>query len=611
MFRSLSCCQLILTSQYFHSHIIDSKVSLERIQRYLEAPEILENISLADRISFESASVAWPQDGVDDQSARFVLRNINLTFPHGELSVISGKTGSGKSLLLASLLGECDVLDGAIQRPKPPAIDKRFDYKATSDNWIIPSSMAYVAQIPWIENATIKDNIIFDLPFNAIRYKKTLSACSLEKDLEMLVDGEMTEIGANGINLSGGQRWRVTLARALYSRAGILILDDIFGAVDVHVGRWIFENALTGELGQGRTRILATHHPALCISRATFAVILGHGTVEHVGHADVLTKSASFTNVIQREAEVVVKESDDIIFDDSIKLKLKRTMSQSSANFYANATENAKPRTFTEEEHRETGGIKIRIYLEYFRASGGLFYWSICLLVFIGASVMLFARSWWMKVWTSSQSEESIVSMLCVQSYGYLAQTPFCLEDLPTESANTNNLPFYLGVYFVLSIGGCLISTLRQLYVFTLAIRGSRNLFDEMIYTILRTPLRWIDTVPVGRILNRFAADFDVVDSGLANDLSYTIEGILQIVTAMAAGLFLSPFIIISGSVLLLAAFFIARRFIAGAREINRLESTSKSPIFDQVRLSLVVVCISADKIVWCGFKWRWHDSSV
>lgn len=278
-------------------------------------------------------------------------------------------------------------------------------------------------------------------------------------------------------------------------------------------------------------------------------------------------------------------------------------MSQSSANFYANATEKAKPRTFIEEEHRETGSVKIRIYLEYFRASGGLFYWSICLLVFIGASVMLFARSWWVKVWTSSYNEESIVNMLCVQSYDHHAQTPFCLEDLPAESAITNNLPFYLGVYFVLSIGGCLMSTLQQLYVFTLAIRGSRNLFDEMIYTILRTPLRWIDTVPVGRILNRFAADFDVIDSNLANDLSFTIESILQMATTMVAGLFLSPFIIISGSLLLISAFFIARRFIAGAREINRLESTSKSPIFDQVRLLLVIVCISADKTAWCGFK--------
>jgi ABC-type multidrug transport system fused ATPase/permease subunit len=574
----------LLIVHHYYSDIVDAKVSIGRIQKYLEMQEILENTSPADTISFKSASIAWPQDDMgEDQNARFVLRNIDLAFPHGQLSVISGKTGSGKSLLLASLLGECDLLEGVIQRPKPPSIDVRFDHKATADNWIIPSSIAYVAQIPWIENATIKDNIIFGLPFSVVRYKKTLSACSLERDLDILVDGEMTEIGANGINLSGGQRWRVTLARALYSRAGILVLDDIFGAVDVQVGRWIFENALTGELGQGRTRILATHHPALCISRATFAVILGHGTIEQAGSIDDLTISGSPINMLERKAVAVAKEGEYQMPDDIIVQKLKRTMSHSSANFYANTTENAKPRTYIEEEHRESGSVKKRIYLEYFRASGGLFYWCICLFVFICASVILFMRSWWVKVWTSSYEVESVVNMSCVQRYNHHTQTPFCLENLRTEPAITNNLPFYMGIYFVLSIGGCLISTLRQFYVFTLAIRGSRNLFDAMIYAVLRTPLRWVDTVPVGRILNRFAADFDVIDSNLANDLSFTMESILQIVTTMAAGLFLSPFIIISGSALLLAAFYTARLYINGAREINRLESNSKSPILDQV----------------------------
>src|SRR6185436_16738598 len=108
---------------------------------------------------------------------------------------------------------------------------------------------------PWIENASLKDNILFGLPLLPERYEAVLDACALKQDLEILEDGDQTEIGANGINLSGGQRWRVTLARALYSRAGILVMDDIFSAVDAHVGRWIFEKALTGELSDGRTRV--------------------------------------------------------------------------------------------------------------------------------------------------------------------------------------------------------------------------------------------------------------------------------------------------------------------------------------------------------------------
>ena len=144
------------------------------------------------------------------------------------MSVISGKTGSGKSLFLASILGEADLLAGHVKVPRAPSSEERFDYRANKSDWVIDSAIAFVAQIPWIENATIKDNILFGLPYDSGRYKKVLNCCALEKDLGLLPDGELTDIGANGINLSGGQRWRISFARALYSRAGIIVLDDIF-----------------------------------------------------------------------------------------------------------------------------------------------------------------------------------------------------------------------------------------------------------------------------------------------------------------------------------------------------------------------------------------------
>ncbi len=112
--------------------------------------------------------------------------------------------------------------------PKPTSIAERHDSRASRENWILPSSIAFVSQTPWLEDGSIKENILFGLPFDNMRYGKVLSACALIDDLKMLPDGELTEIGASGINLSGGQRWRVTLARAVYSRAGILVLDDVF-----------------------------------------------------------------------------------------------------------------------------------------------------------------------------------------------------------------------------------------------------------------------------------------------------------------------------------------------------------------------------------------------
>lgn len=214
---------------------LDAWTSIQRIETYLKSPEIEYFAPTATEITFDNASVAWPADEELDDDERYVLRDVTVTFPKGELSVISGKTGTGKSLMLSAMLGEVDLLAGTISLPKAPKFEERDDIKATRDNWIIEDAIAYVAQIPWIENDSIRNNIEFGLPHDEERYQKTVEACALRTDLEMLSDGESTEIGANGINLSGGQKWRVTLARAIYSRAGILVFDDIFSAVDAHV----------------------------------------------------------------------------------------------------------------------------------------------------------------------------------------------------------------------------------------------------------------------------------------------------------------------------------------------------------------------------------------
>ena len=131
-------------------------------------------------------------------------------------------------MLLAAIIGEADLLAGSIHAPTAVLSNQRYDKNASKTNWILEASIAFVAQIPWIENNTIKENIIFGLPFDKGRYDKVIKGCALEKDLEVLDDGDETDIGFNGINLSGGQKWRVSFARALYSRAGILVMDDIF-----------------------------------------------------------------------------------------------------------------------------------------------------------------------------------------------------------------------------------------------------------------------------------------------------------------------------------------------------------------------------------------------
>lgn len=355
------------------TNFFDCLVSARRIQEYLNSPEKKSNIQESTKIALTDATIAWAADK-EDEGDQFCLRNISVEFPTHELSLISGRTGSGKSLLLSALLGEADILSGKVEMPRAPKPEERFDAKATPGNWILPTAVAFVAQIPWIENGSIKDNITFGLPFVEKRYKKTLHACALEKDLEMLPDGELTQIGANGINLSGGQRWRISFARAVYSRAGILILDDIFSAVDAHVGKHIFDNGLTGELMRERTRILVSHHLKLCIPKAKYAISLSNGTIEHAGSVEELQERGVLARLIEKEDENV----NELAMEDVEENELVKISTRDSARSRRKSTVSISkqpppaPKDFITEEERERGTVKRDIYIQYFKASGGL-----------------------------------------------------------------------------------------------------------------------------------------------------------------------------------------------------------------------------------------------
>lgn len=386
---------------------LEAKVSADRIDIYMESADKEINTVPADHIAFEDASVAWPaeeQPDPEDEEAqeRFTLLNLNLNFPQKGLSVISGRTGSGKSLLLIAILGESDVLQGTVKVPVPPAIEDRFDHFATPANWIVDSSIAYVAQIPWIENATIQANILFGLPYNEARYQNVLFACALVKDLEMFPDGDQTDIGANGVNLSGGQRWRVSFARALYSRAGILVMDDIFSALDAHTGRHVFEHALTGELGLNRTRILVTHHVGLCLPRTDYSVLLENGCVKYAGTVDELRQSDHLADILcedntgdentNQNASTENTPDEEGPSIQKVASNTSHRQAPAAQNDTANGAPKQKPKKFVEDEKREVGSIKLSVYKTYLSMGGHPLFWFLTISVFLGYSGLMLGR---------------------------------------------------------------------------------------------------------------------------------------------------------------------------------------------------------------------------
>lgn len=371
----------------------------------------------------------------------------------------------------------------------------------------------------------------------------------------MLPDGEDTEVGATGINLSGGQRWRLTFARALYSRAGVLVMDDIFSAVDSHVGRHLLSHGILGQLGANRTRILVTHHAGLVDRDAAYIVTL---------------TSDGTANVVDRPYPTI--ESPPVLSQDQLRDPELKTCDPEVDNCEpGNETLKAKPKKFVEDEVRAQGRVKWSVYKMYLMASGGLRYWIMIVLVFSLAAASTIGRSYWLRLWTSSYADNRSTSNAASHHMKH--------ETQPQQ----HQLSYYLGLYILISFISVALVGIKIIFVLVSSLRAARHLFEIAALNILQAPLRWLDTQPIGRILNRFVGDFALIDSRLGGGILWSTNGLFSVATIVASALFVSLWMSIPVIVLSLICLYIVHLYLDAARDVKRLESTAKSPIFELV----------------------------
>lgn len=530
--------------------LLDARVSLRRIARFLGLEDHADDRTPGHEITFSNATITWPTRAEEGAVDQFQLKDLNLNFPSNVLSVIAGRSGAGKSLLLHAVIGEADVVKGDVVVPQgqPTSVPQG------PHDWLVDGVVAYVSQDPWIENATIRESILFGLPWNKARYDEVIQACALPPDLKIFPEGDMTDIGANGINLSGGQKWRLALARALYSRASILVLDDIFSAVDSHVGRHLYEQALTGSLSEGRTRILATHHVKLCLDSAAYLVKLENGSAVP-RYLDV-SGDDSATTADSSE----ISDSRPNSPKPSIKSSGRRESVSKSNKFY-------------EEEKRETGVVNAKVYKAYINASGGYFRWVMIMVVLVLILVLNLAVTYCVTLWT--RSYEKSTDSLLVQTGNGIQITPRAKLD--------KRLVYYGSIYLGISACAWVIEIARIAIILHGSLKASKAVFERFTAVFLRAPLRFLDTTPVGQILNRFTSDFGTLDSDLALDLSSTIHDMVSILGVLVAALLTAPLIVGLGVLSLAASWGVGYFYVTGAREAKRLESTARSPIFELV----------------------------
>lgn len=429
------------------------------------------------------------------------------------------------------------MLSGTLTVPQSPIHDLLNN---DPGNWIAPGTIAYVSQVPWLENASIQSNILFGLPLEQSRYRAVLAATALEPDLRILSDGDLTEIGARGINLSGGQRWRVTFARALYSRAEILVLDDIFSAVDAHTGQHLLQHALTGPLARGRTRILATHHAVRCLPHAAYSVRLtrdGHAIAD-----DITAKIATGLLSDSREVSATAETGP-------------------AMRPPAETQDRPDPKAFVEEEFREQGAVKWHVYRTYILESGGWLFWVLAFGIVVVSQLALLGRIWWIKEWTSVDEEQAVA------------------ESVREKASHSTQ--FYLIVYVVLSLAAAIMEAVKCGIVYIAALRASRNMFRRLLHAVLHARVRWLDTVPTGRILNRFTADLAAVDTKIPGDIHTLLSASCALAVVCAAGIALSPGIAIAAAILTGLTLKFAERYLPAARELRRLEATARSPVLE------------------------------
>uniref|UniRef100_A0A8B9G8H3 Canalicular multispecific organic anion transporter 1 n=1 Tax=Amazona collaria TaxID=241587 RepID=A0A8B9G8H3_9PSIT len=554
------------------SSLVQTNVSTVRLERYL-AGEDLDTSAIhhspieGSAVRFSEATFAWERDG------DAAIRDVNLDITPGSLVAVVGAVGSGKSSLVSAMLGEMEHIKGHIN---------------------IQGSLAYVPQQAWIQNATLKDNILFGSELDEARYQQVIKACALLPDLELLPAGDQTEIGEKGINLSGGQKQRVSLARAVYSNADIYVLDDPLSAVDAHVGKYLFEHVLGPKgLLQNKTRILVTHSISF-LPLVDNIVVMGAGAVSEQGsYGTLLANRGAFAQFLNsygsQEKDASEEDTTDIALagdeeqgdediepsveegpDDVVSMALKRessihrrvftrSISKISTNSLKKAQEEApkqvKGQKLIEKEAVETGKVKLSMYLRYLRAVG-LWYSFWVAMGYVAQYVAYVGTNLWLSAWTDDAER-------------YLNET------YPVEQRDLR-----IGVFGALGVSQALFllfSTILSAYG---AVRASRVMHQQLLGNILRAPMSFYDTTPMGRIVNRFAKDIFTIDETIPMSFRSWLSCLMGIISTLLMITLATPFFALIIIPLGIFYYFVLRFYISTSRQLRRVDSVTRSPIY-------------------------------
>lgn len=586
------------------SGLVQSYVSLKRIEKFLNEKETEKYSTLCvpqpevgdPLVGFKNASFGYEttpevhDDVINGPSPAFKLSGLDFTFPEGKLSLIVGRVGSGKGTLLLSLLGETTKLRGEAFLPSPISREWNLD-----PGLQLTDTTAYCPQQAWLLSDSIRNNILYGSKMNYIRYSQVLKACALEPDLATFTDGDLTEIGDKGTVLSGGQKARISLARALYSPAKVLLLDDVLSAVDSHTAQHLYNHVLTGPLMKDRTCILVTHAVELCMPAAAFVVSLDRGEVVYAGDP----KSSKLTSARSTPGDTVIFNNHHDgkgNVETSIESLANPTLNEADTAIQIKAQATQR---LVEQEHQAVGAVSSTIYRLYYTSLGGLVSITITLVLFILAELGNVLSTWILKEWAGANQKTSMSFLNPSELDSVLRPTqhssiaPDVLSFAANSSAgndqpNEGRLDHYILLYLLTGMLALAFEISRMTFFTCRSIKAARTIYESLISTLLHAQVRFFDTVPMGRVLNRLSKDVQTMDRDLAEILIYFGDDILAalaILVVVIAVLPLGFLFATMGACLIYLA--IGHIYLSSTREIKRSESTSRSPV-----ISLCTECL-------------------
>ncbi|XP_077978592.1 ATP-binding cassette sub-family C member 5-like [Glandiceps talaboti] len=531
------------------------------------------------------------------ESAKFVktLYDIDLNFKKGQLVGVCGSVGSGKSSLISAILAQMQLVSGQV------AID---------------GSISYVSQQAWIFNATLKENIVFGCIFNAKLYETVVSAACLNEDITNLPNGDETEIGERGINLSGGQKQRLSLARALYASRDIYLLDDPLSAVDVKVGKHIFNHYIKGEL-QEKTVIFVTHQLQY-LSGCDYIIVMSDGRIrEHGTHHQLMSKGGQYTSVMdtfhcevdeakQSHADVshMSSKSSDLNYQRhsfhgtsyqteqnkvhclaasscninypcgvSKTIESKRLSRLSTCTTVSDETNDTEllSDTLMSAEEINVGVVSWKTYHCYIKQAGGYLLSLVMLLLLllsIGSNV---ACVWWLGYWITEGTK--------IVTNG---------TNTTDAVANVNLLEHTEASYFVIAfiillVAMVILIFLKCLMYVKVTQKAASTLHDKVFLQVFRGPMSFFDTTPSGRILNRFSRDQDEVDVLLPSSLETFLDQSINVLFLVISIIIVFPWFLLALIPFSFIYLLTGKYFRHAIRDMKRLENVSRSPWFSQI----------------------------